>query len=208
LGVEILNGVTVTNVKSGSVCLKSSSGETTLAAHTVLWAAGTKGSVLGLRMGERAGTDLDRAGRVIVNPDLSVPGYPNVYVIGDLAVFKHDPATRGMPLPGVCQVAMQQGKFVADRLRLKGGARPMAVFKYHDRGSMAVIGRNAAVALIGKMKFSGFIAWVLWMFIHIMFLIEFDNKVKVFVEWAWSYVTWNRGSRLITNDEKAPVPIG
>jgi NADH dehydrogenase len=196
LGVEVRTGVQVTDVQGGAVTLRGEDGVDTLPARTVLWAAGMKASPLGAALARHCGADLDRAGRVIVGEDLSLPGHADVYVIGDLA---HCPGPEGQPLPGVCQVAMQQGRFVADRIRAAAvnwiGPEK---FRYRDRGSMAVIGRNAAVGVLGRLRLHGAFAWLAWMFIHILYLVEFDNQILVLVQWAWSYFTKRRGARLIT----------
>jgi NADH:ubiquinone reductase (H+-translocating) len=130
-----------------------------------------------------------------VEPDLSVPGRPEVYVLGDLAHFAHG---LEKPLPGIAPVAIQQGQFVAERIRRAGSGEAPAHFRYRDKGSMAVIGRNAAVGAIGRWRLRGFLGWLAWMFVHIMYLVEFDNQVLVLFQWAWSYFTKKRGARLIT----------
>ena len=139
-------------------------------------------------------------GRVVVEPDLSLPGFPEVYVIGDLACF----APNGeKALPGVAPVAIQQGRYVAERLKKPGSRPALERFRYHDKGSLAVIGRNAAVAAFGRWRLHGFLAWLTWMFIHLLYLVEFDNQAMVLFQWARSYFTRNRGARLITS---APLP--
>jgi len=155
---------------------------------------------VGRRRGRRAaGPDaqraLDRAGRVLVEPDLSIPGHPEAFVIGDMCAFLHQ---TGQPLPGVAPVAIQQGRAAADNVlrRLSGQAtRP---FRYHDKGSMATIGRAAAIAVMGPLRLSGLPAWLAWLLVHIMFLIGFRNRFLVLFQWAWAYITWQRGARLIT----------
>ena len=176
--------------------------ETYLATQTVLWAAGVKASPLGQVLATRTGAEIDRIGRVVVQSDLSLAGYPNIFVISDLAHFA-DPS--GTPLPGVAQVAMQQGEYVAGlvQARLKGNG--LAPFEYKDKGSLAVIGRHAAVADLGYARFSGFFAWLIWIFIHIRFLIEFDNKLLVLIQWAWNYFTRKRRARLITGGDPFPL---
>jgi NADH dehydrogenase len=138
----------------------------------------------------------------MVEPDLTVPGHPDILVIGDLANFSHQ---TGQPLPGVAPVARQQGQYAAKLIqqRLKGNALPP--FRYKDKGNLAVIGRNAAVADLGALKFSGFLAWLIWVFIHILSLIEFDNRMMVMFQWAWNYVTRKRGARLITGQDLLPL---
>jgi NADH dehydrogenase len=159
----------------------------------VVWAAGVAASPLGKTLG----VEVDRMGRVPVEPDLSVPGRPEIFVIGDLASITHDRAD-GKPLPGVAQVAMQGGVSVAKNIArsLRGEAhRP---FHYRDKGNMATIGRARAIAEIAGLKLTGYVAWLTWLFIHVLFLIGFRNRIVVMLEWAWSYLTWQRGARLIT----------
>jgi NADH:ubiquinone reductase (H+-translocating) len=203
LGVTVQTKTLVTDIQEGVVTLRRGEGQTeSLPAYTVLWAAGMKASILGQVLAQRTGVALDRAGRVMVEPDLSVAGHPDIFVIGDLANYAHQGE---IPLPGVAQVAMQQGKYVADLIqrRLKGESLPP--FHYRDLGSLAVIGRNAAVADINSLKLAGFPAWFIWAFIHILYLIEFDNRMLVMFQWAWNYFTRKRGARLITG--KDPFPL-
>jgi NADH dehydrogenase len=166
-------------------------------AATVLWAAGVQASPLAQVIRDRTGATLDPGDRVIVEPDCSVSGHPEILVIGDMARLEQ----QGEPLPGVAPVAMQQGRYVSRLVvdRIKGRSTPP--FVYRDRGSLAVIGRAAAVAELGRFRFSGYVAWLLWLFVHIMMLVEFENRVLVFVQWAFSYFTRNRGARLITGGE-------
>src|SRR5207245_7056991 len=162
---------------------------------TMLWAA----VVAATPLARTLNAPLDRAGRVLVEPDLSIPGHPEAFAIGDMCAFLHQ---TGTTLPGVAPVAIQQGRAAADNVlrRLSGQAtRP---FRYHDKGSMATIGRAAAVAVIGRLKLSGLVAWLAWLLVHMMFLIGFRNRFLVLFEWAWAYVTWHRGARLITGPWK------
>jgi NADH dehydrogenase len=220
LGVEVRTSAVVTSVEPGAVRI----GETRLRATVVLWAAGVAASPLGKQLG----ASLDRAGRVPVQPDLSLPAHPEVFVIGDLAALKDE---HGKMLPGVAPVAIQEGRFVAKLIRdeiesssatksgdkreagapslsrslRQGGdfdARP--TFHYWDKGSLATIGRAAAVAEFGKIHISGFLAWLAWLFVHILFLIGFRNRLLVFIQWAWSYATYERGARLITGSTYLP----
>ena len=198
LGVEVRTSTMVTRVEAGAVNI----GETRLPATVVLWAAGVAASPLGKKLG----VTVDRAGRVPVQPDLSIGGHPEIFVIGDLAEAKDE---RGNMLPGVAPVAMQQGNFVAKIIRhelqsSRGASSPRPAFHYWDKGSLATIGRAAAVAQFGKIHISGFLAWLSWLFIHILFLIGFRNRVLVFVQWAWSYLTYERGARLITGSTDLP----
>jgi NADH dehydrogenase len=186
-GVEVRTGATVTNVTSDAVWV----GGDQVRCRTVLWAAGVEASPLARSLG----VPLDRAGRVPVEPDLSVPGHPDVFVIGDLGTFIHQ---TGAPLPGVAPVAMQQGRLAADNAWRRVSGMPTRPFHYRDKGQMATIGRAAAVAQIGPLRLSGGIAWLAWLFVHILYLIEFRNRFVVLVNWAWAYVTFKRGARLIT----------
>ena len=195
LGVEVRTSTTVTKVEPGAVDI----GGSRLTATVVLWAAGVAASPLGRALG----ANVDRAGRVPVLPDLSLPGHPGVFVIGDLAAAKDE---HGKMLPGVAPVAIQQGRYVAKVIReeLKSIHRKRADFHYWDKGSLATIGRAAAVAQFGKIHISGFVAWLSWLFVHIFFLIGFRNRLLVFIQWAWSYVTYERGARLITGNTYLP----
>jgi NADH dehydrogenase len=202
LGVTVQTSTLVTDVRPDAVTVKRGEQVDVIATRTVLWAAGMQASPLGKTLADRAGAQLDRAGRVIVEPDLSLAEQPNIFVIGDLAHFAHQ---TGQPLPGVAQVAMQQGRYIANLVQARLQGNPDAApFNYFDKGSMAVIGRNAAVAQIGPFKLSGYLAWLAWTFIHIWFLIGFDNKLMVMIQFAWNYLTRKRGARLITG--KTPFP--
>ena len=196
LGVRSLTGVRVTAIDADGVTVTVNGSEDRIATHTVLWAAGVRASRLGKVLAERAGAQLDRAGRVIVEPDLSIPGHPGIFVIGDLSSFTHQ---GGKPLPGVAPVAMQQGSYVARLIqrRVAGSEKPKA-FHYFNKGNLATVGRNRAVAEFGKLHISGFAAWFTWVFVHLMYLVEFENRLLVFTEWVYNYVTRNRGARLIT----------
>jgi NADH dehydrogenase len=194
LGVTVCTNTLLTDVKNQTVTLRTRDQTEQIETCAVLWAAGMRASPTGQIVAERTNAELDRMGRVIVEPDLTVPGHSEIFVVGDLAHCTQD----GAPLPGVAPVAMQQGRYVAKliRERLKGDGSPP--FRYQDKGSLAVIGRNAAVAQVGGLRFSGFLAWLLWVFIHIGYLIGFDNKLLVMFQWAWNYLTRKRGARLIT----------
>jgi len=193
LGVEVLTSTTVTKIEPAAVWM----GQTRLDAAVILWAAGVSASPLGRRLG----APVDRAGRVLVRPDLSVPGHPEIFVIGDLAALRQE---NGQLLPGVAPVAIQEGTAAARNIERDLGGDPRRDFHYFDKGSLATIGRSAAVAQFGKMHISGFLAWLSWLFIHVFFLIGFRNRVMVVLEWAWSYFTYERGARLITGDQKLP----
>jgi len=201
LGVRPRTGAIVSEIDPDGVTFKAGDRLERVPAHTVLWAAGVKASPLGQILAARAGATLDKAGRVLVAPDLTVPGHPEIFVIGDLANFSHQ---TGQPLPGVAPVAMQQGRHVARTIqrRLRNlGSRP---FRYFNKGNLATIGRNRAVADFGWIHISGFVAWFTWVFVHLMYLVEFDNRLLVFVEWVYDYFTRNRGARLITGREACP----
>jgi NADH dehydrogenase len=187
LGVDVRAGALVTRVTPDAVWV----GGEQLRSRAVLWAAGVAASPLAASLG----VPLDRAGRVPVAPDLSVPGHPDVFVVGDLAAFTHQ---TGDPLPGVAPVAIQQGRAAADNVGRRLAGEPTRPFRYADRGSMATIGRAKAVAVLGRLELSGFPAWVVWLLVHIVSLIGFRNRVAVLLQWAWAYATYQRGARLIT----------
>src|ERR1700756_2717864 len=193
LGVEVRTSAMVTAVEPGGICM----GEAHLPSAVTLWAAGVAASPLGRNLA----TPLDRAGRVLVQADLSIPGHPEVFVIGDLAALKDE---RGNLLPGVAPVAIQEGRFVAQTIARDLKAAPRKDFHYVDKGSLATIGRAAAVAQFGRIHISGFIAWLAWLFVHIFFLIGFRNRIIVLIHWAWSYLTYERGARLITGSTELP----
>lgn len=195
LGVEVMTNAMVTNITEISVQI----GDTILPAAVTLWGAGVFASPLGRKLG----VPVDKAGRVIVEPDLSIPGYPNVFVLGDLAAAKQ---SDGKPVPGVAPAAIQMGEFAAKTIRadLRGEVRRR--FEYRDKGSLATIGRAAAVADFGRIHLSGLFAWLGWLFIHVFFLIGFRNRIAVMFDWAWSYLTFQRGARLITGNSSSIAP--
>jgi NADH dehydrogenase len=205
VGVRPYTGVRVVGIDETGVTVEHAGGRSEhLAARTVIWAAGVRASAFGEVLAARAGAKLERGGRVVVGPDLSLPGYPNIFVIGDLA---HYADLAGKPLPGVAQVAMQQGSYVARLLGRPGsGGAKLGSFRYRDRGDLAVIGRAAAVARIGGLHLSGFLAWLIWLFIHLMYIVEFSNRLLVFIHWGFLYLTFNRGARLITGGEGSEEP--
>jgi len=199
LGVHIRTKAVVTGIEPEAVTIREPNGDGRIATHVVLWAAGIQGSPLGGALAEATGAPLDRVGRIVVEPDCTVPGHPEILVIGDLACFTHQlAAPAGAPLPGVAPVAMQQGRYAARLIEARLRGRALPPFRYVNKGSMAVIGRHAAVADMGRLRFDGILAWLAWLFIHLMYLVEFENRLLVFVQWAWNYLTWNRGARLIT----------
>ncbi|PYT26077.1 MAG: FAD-dependent oxidoreductase [Acidobacteria bacterium] len=198
LGVRPLNGTIVAAVEEHGVTVERRGGSEHIPTRTILWAAGVQASPLGRVLADRAGALLDRGGRVFVEPDLTLAGHPEIFIVGDLANFSHQD---GKPLPGVAPVAMQEGRYVAEiiRGRLEGHApRP---FRYRDKGNLATIGRAAAVADFGRIHLGGFPAWLIWLFVHLMYLAEFDNRLLVFIQWAYNYFTRNRGARLITGED-------
>ncbi len=196
LGVDVRPHTLLTDLTKGNAAIKRGDKVERIETETVLWAAGVRASSLGKILGKRANAPLDRVGRVIVQADCRLPAFPDIFVIGDLAHYAHQ---TGEPLPGVAQVAMQQGNYVAKLLLGEARGKQMPAFRYRDKGNLAVIGRNKAVAHIGQFKFSGLPAWLIWIFIHIAYLIEFDNRLIVLIQWGMDYFTRKRGARLITN---------
>lgn len=205
LGVTVKTGAIVTNIQDHVVTFRCGDRVEEVTAKTILWAAGVKASPLGEILAKRADATLDRVGRVMVASDLSVPNYPNLFVIGDLAHYAHQ--EDGKPLPGVAPVAMQQGEFMAKLLKAHILATPLPKFYYRDRGSLAVIGRNAAVADLRFMKLTGVSAWFIWTFLHILYLVEFDNQLIVMLQWGYNYFTRKRGARIITGKYSQQVAI-
>ena len=200
LGVRVRLQVRVTAIDPDGVTFSTSNGSERIESRTILWAAGVKPSPWGEILSRRTGAELDRAGRVKVNPDLTIPGHPEIFVIGDLAYREQD----GVALPGIAPVAMQEGRYAASVIvdRLKGrAAKP---FRYFDKGYLAVVGRNAGVGVIGGVKLQGWIAWFIWLFVHLMYLAQALNRVVVFVRWGYQYLTFYRGARLITGDDDHP----
>jgi len=204
LGVSVHTGATVTDVQPDAVIIRRNDQSEHIPTRTVLWAAGVQASPLGRILATATGVELDRAGRVMVAPDLSIPNHPYIFVIGDLAHYRNQ---QGQPLPGVAPVAMQQGQYVAELIqqRLRGQTPPP--FHYQDRGSMAIVGRAEAVADVRGRRFSGFLAWLAWLFIHLMNLVEFENRLLVVIQWAWNYFTRNRSARLITGEPPSSTVV-
>jgi len=196
LGARVRTGVHVTSIDSDGVTFRADGKTERLEAKTVLWAGGVTASQLGRVLAERTNAKTDRGGRIGVNPDLTIPGNPDIYVVGDLALSLR---SDGSPLPGVAQVAMQQGAYAAAAIvnRLHGSKR-QGPFRYFDHGDIAVIGRASAVANIFGLHMWGFPAWLVWLFIHLMYLVEFRSRVMVFIQWGFQYLTFSRGARLIT----------
>jgi len=195
LGVTVRTGAIVTDVTAEAVTVRHGAQSEVIPTRTILWAAGVDASPLGRLLATATGAETDRAGRVVVLPDMSLPGRPEVFVIGDLASYSHQ---TGKPLPGLAPVAMQQGRYVADLIQRRLRGEPPRPFHYIDRGTMATIGANSAVADLGWIQLSGYPAWLAWLFIHILYLVEFENRLLVMVQWGWNYFTRNRSARLIT----------
>jgi NADH:ubiquinone reductase (H+-translocating) len=193
LGVDVRLGLPVSEITALGVQV----GSEWIGARTIIWAAGVAASPLARSLN----VPLDRAGRVLVEPDLTVPGHDNVYVIGDLAHLEQE----GKPVPGIAPAAMQEGRQAASNLLRSLGGQERLPFRYHDKGMLATIGRGAAVAHIGSIRASGYLAWLLWLFVHIFFLIGFRNRLLVMIQWAWSYITFDRGARLITEGLTRPL---
>jgi NADH dehydrogenase len=194
LGVHVWTGAAVTGVDAEGVQM----GADRLAARTVVWAAGVEASPLARSLG----VQLDRAGRVPVEPDLSVPGRPDIFVIGDLAAIESD----GRAVPGVAPAAIQMGKHAAANVLRRLRGEPPAPFRYRDKGSLATVGRSRGVAVIGRLKLSGFFAWAAWLFVHIVFLIGFRNRFVVLFTWMWAYLTYERSARLIVGGRGSREP--
>jgi NADH dehydrogenase len=202
LGVTVRTGTVLTDVQPEVVTARSGETSVHLPAHTVLWAAGVEASPLGRLLAKASGAPVDRAGRIVVQPDLTLPGHPQIFVIGDLANYSHQ---TGKPLPGVAPVAMQQGRYVADLIQRRLRGETLPPFHYKDRGNMATIGRAAAVVDLGWVRFSGFFAWLTWLFVHLMNLVQFGNRVLVLLQWAGNYFSRNRPARLITGENPLPL---
>ena len=196
LGVEVMKGVMATGVDSAGVTFKRGDVIDKLPARTVLWTGGVIANTFGNKLAERTKAETDRSGRIRVQPDLTVPNYPDIFVVGDLAAASRKD---GKPLPGVAQVAIQEGAYAAHTIRARlEGKKDLPPFHYLDKGDMAVIGRAAAVANVFGLHFWGLPAWLIWLFIHLLYIVEFQDRVLVFIQWGFEYLTFNRGARLIT----------
>jgi NADH dehydrogenase len=205
LNVSIRTGAFVTNVREHAVTIREGDHTEEIPTRTILWAAGVLSSPLGRILNEGTGAPIDKAGRIVVEPDLTIPGHPEIFVIGDLANYSHQ---TGKPLPGVAQPAIQEGSYVAKVIsrRLLGGkeAKP---FHYFDKGNLATIGRGAAVADLNWLQLSGWPAWLMWVFIHLLYIVQFQNRVLVFLQWGWLYLTYDRSARLITGGDLFPLDL-
>jgi NADH dehydrogenase len=196
LGVEVEKSVMVTGIDADGVTYKSGDESKRLAAKTVLWAGGVTANAFGRKVAERTHAETDRSGRIKVSPGLTIPGYPDIFIVGDLAL---SPGEDGKPLPGVAQVAIQGGAYAAKTIRARVKGKPNTKpFHYFNKGDMAVIGRAAAVANIFGFHLAGLFAWLTWLFVHLIYIVEFQSRVLVFVQWGFEYLTFSRGARLIT----------
>jgi NADH dehydrogenase len=196
LGVEVTKNVMVTCIDADGVTYKSGDESKRLPAKTVLWAGGVTSNEFGRKLSERTRAETDRSGRIKVNPDLTIPGYPDIFIVGDLALSH---GKDGKPLPGVAQVAIQGGAYAARTVRARlEGKSDTKPFRYFNKGDMAVIGRAAAVANIFGLHLAGLFAWLTWLFVHLIYIVEFQSRVLVFVQWGFEYLTFSRGARLIT----------
>jgi NADH dehydrogenase len=202
LGVVVRTGAMVTDIEHGSVTIREGDRTEKIPTRTVLWAAGVLASPLGRILAAEAGANLDRAGRVIVEPDLTIAGHPDIFVIGDLANFSHQ---GGKPLPGVAQPAIQAGYYVGKTIKRRLRGEKIESFHYVDKGNLATIGRAAAVADLNWLRLSGWPAWMIWIFIHLLYIVQFQNRLLVLLQWAWLYITYDRSARLITG--KKPLPL-
>jgi NADH:quinone reductase (non-electrogenic) len=196
LGVTVLVGRTVVGIDGDSVTIDGSGTMERIASRTVVWAAGVTASGLAGRLAELTGAERDRAGRVTVEPDLTLPGHPEVFALGDMVRVREPDGTSAV-FPGVAPVAMQQGRYVGSVVRARLRSQQTSPFRYRDKGNLATIGRAAAVADIKGLKLSGFIAWLTWLLVHLFYLVGFQNRIVVFIRWAFSFATRGRGARLI-----------
>jgi NADH dehydrogenase len=198
LGVEVMTNAVVTQITEEYVAVRTSVGDIIIPSYTVLWAAGVKASLLGELLAKRTKAETDKAGRIIVTEKCYIPDFPEIFVIGDVACFKD---SKNKPLPGVATVAIQQGRYVSNVIKRQINGFNTPVFKYRDKGSLAVIGRASAVAFRRKFYLSGYFAWLLWLFVHLLYLMGFENRILVMIQWAFNYFTKNRGARLITGEK-------
>lgn len=198
LGVTVRTRTLVTDVRDSAVTTRSGDATETIQTSTILWTAGVKSSPLGEALATSADVALDRTGRVKVAPDLTIPGHPDIFVIGDLA---HVTQQDGTPLPGLASVAIQEGRYVGKAIRQRLQGKTPLAFHHRNKGNLAIIGRHAGLADLGRWHLHGFVAWLAWLFVHIYYLIGFDNKLLVLLQWGWNYVTRKRGAQLITGRE-------
>jgi NADH:ubiquinone reductase (H+-translocating) len=204
LGVTVRLGASVSQIDDDGVVVRTGHGEERIPARTVLWAAGVQASPLAALLARVTGAATDRNGRIMVQADLTLPGHPEIFAIGDMVHVEQD----GALLPGIAPVAMSEGRYVARCIARRAEHHSSAApFRYFHKGQMATIGRSAAVADLRIVRFSGLLAWLTWLFVHLLYLVEFENRLLVVVQWAWNYLTRNRGARLITGKSPLPLPI-
>jgi NADH dehydrogenase len=203
LGVTVRLGATVADVGDEGVLVRAGEHEEYISSRTVLWAAGVQASPLAALLARATNAPTDRQGRILVEPDLSLPGHPEIFAIGDMVHVEQD----GALLPGIAPVAMSEGRYVARRIARQVAGKPIGTFRYFHKGQMATIGRSAAVCDLRIIRYSGLPAWLTWLFVHLLYLVEFDNRLLVAIEWAYGYFTRNRGARLITGKHRLPLPI-
>ncbi|HEX7437144.1 MAG TPA: NAD(P)/FAD-dependent oxidoreductase, partial [Caldimonas sp.] len=217
LGVDLRTGCKVTGIDAGGVTYEAREGEALrthrVASKTVIWAAGVAGSPLGRALADATGATLDRAGRVVVAPDLSLPGHPEIAVIGDLAAAMSHGKGAPKPVPGISPSAKQMGRTAAGNLLRRLRGEPTRAFRYIDYGSLATVGRKAAIVDLsvpglGAVRFAGLAAWLFWLFAHIYFLIGFRNRLMVMVDWAWAYMTYERSARVVAEPPAPPHEVG
>ena len=200
MGVTVRLKSRVQNINSFGLVIQTGEKDEFISSHTILWAAGVRASPLAGTIAKATGAKIDKAGRIAVQPDLSIAGHPEIIVIGDMALFTHQ---TGKPLPGIAPVAMQQGRYAAELILARTRGKTPPPFHYIDRGTMATIGRSAAVVALGRWRYNGMLAWLTWLFVHLTFLVQFENKFLVLCQWAWNYFTRNRSARLITDPAEA-----
>jgi len=203
LGVEIMLGAFVTNIDADGVSYKHGEISGTVPARTVFWAGGVTATPFARRVAQRLNAETDRSGRFKVSPNLTLPNHPEIFVLGDLALARD---AKGNPLPGVAQVAIQGGKYAAKLIKARLADRTLPPFKYFDKGDMAVIGRAAAVANVFGVHVSGFFAWCIWLFIHLLYIVEFQSRIIVLIQWGFLYLTFSRSARLITGELSSDLP--
>jgi NADH dehydrogenase len=201
IGVTVRTATKVTNVEPHQVTVDAGQGTEVIPARTILWTAGVQATPLAAMLAKAATVETDRIGRIMIRPDLTLAGHPEIFVLGDMA---HCKGKEGNPLPGIAPVANQQGAYAGKLIRERLRGRTVEPFQYFDKGTMATIGRAAAVVDLGWLKIGGYLAWLMWLFIHLMYLVRFENRLLVFLQWAYNYFTFNRSARLIThpNDDR------
>ncbi|MGH9712396.1 MAG: NAD(P)/FAD-dependent oxidoreductase [Candidatus Acidiferrales bacterium] len=204
LGVTVRTGTMVVDISKDSVTVREGDRTEKIATRTVLWAAGVLASPLGRVLAAEAGAQLDRAGRVIVEPDLTIAGHPEIFVIGDLSSFSHQ---TGKPLPGVAQPAIQEGHYVGKTILRRLRGEKNNPFHYLDKGNLATIGRAKAVADLNWLRLSGLPAWMIWLFVHLLYIVQFQNRLLILLQWAWLYITYDRSARLITGKKAPPLDL-